>query len=153
MVCFHLCIDLHTKIYSKSFITMIKMDDFHIVGSCLSEKWEYALISPRVPPLLYLFIYLLISAVLTKQGCREGCEQWGWMCYHSNKLTHWQDCTILLSHRGLAADVANELWSFPAFGVARRLDTPVRGRDVPASSDKGGWWWWRWSWLLHILIV
>lgn len=56
-VCFHLCLDQRTKIYSKSFITTVKMDDFHIVDSYLSENWECAMISPRVPPLLYLFIY------------------------------------------------------------------------------------------------
>lgn len=51
---------------------------------------------------------------------------WGWMCYHSNKLTHWQDCTISFSHRVSATDVANELWSFPAFVDVGRVDTPVK---------------------------
>lgn len=35
---------------------------------------------------------------------REGCEQEGGMCYHSNKLTHWQDCTIYLTYGVSAAD-------------------------------------------------
>lgn len=91
----------------------------------LSDKWEYVLVYHLFRLLLYLFLYFTI-AVITKQGCKEGCEQWGWMCYHSNKLTHWQDCTISLSRRVSAADVANELWSFPAFVVVGRGDTPVR---------------------------
>lgn len=75
---------------------------------------------------------IFIIAVLPKHGCREGCEKWGWMCYHSNKLTHWQDCTILLSHRVSAADVANGMCWFPAFVDAGRGDPPCPGKRCPS---------------------
>lgn len=40
----------------------------------LSDKWEYVLVYHLFPLLLYFFFYLTI-AVITKQGCKEGCEQ------------------------------------------------------------------------------
>lgn len=44
--------------------------------------------------ILYVVFVALFCHHRQLKGSRVGCEQAGGMCYHSNKLTHWQGCTI-----------------------------------------------------------
>lgn len=81
------------------------------------------------------------------------------MCYHSNKLTHWQDCTIYIEPQGVSSRCSR--WAVMAlcfcwYWEGRR--PPCFGRRGAASSDLGGWWWRKrrgrgWSWLLYIALI
>lgn len=65
------------------------------------------------------------------------------MCYHSNKLSHWQDCTILVVHTGCRQQMQPlSCEGCVAVLVAGVKETPpwLRQRGA-ASLDLGGWWW------------
>lgn len=78
----------------------------------------------------------------SERGGMRASERGG-MCYHSNKLSHWQDCTILVVHTGCRQQMQPlSCEGCVAVLVAGVKETPpwLRQRGA-ASLDLGGWWW------------
>lgn len=51
------------------------------------------------PPSFVLFVFLArfffsLATIASSQAAGWDASKQGRMCYHSNKLTHWQDCAI-----------------------------------------------------------
>lgn len=97
--------------------------------------------------ILWFTLSCLCGTIVSSQeagwdASEVGCERGG-MCYHSNKLSHWQDCTILVVHTGCRQQMQPlSCEGCVAVLVAGVKETPpwLRQRGA-ASLDLGGWWW------------
>lgn len=111
--------------------------------------WQFR--SRSISPLFILHCILwftlccLCGTIVSSQEAGWDASERGGMCYHSNKLSHWQDCTIMMVHAGRRQQMQPlSCEGCVAFLVAGVKETPpwLRQRDAE-TLELGGWRWGR----------
>lgn len=163
MVSFHLCVcilvqDEKKYLFCTTFLPFVKR--FFITQQSINT-WFYLKIILSVYnfvsvwahlislPLPYLLLYppcCLCSSFFSWPPLpaprKGGMQAIGWMCYHSNKLTHWQDCSIFWATGGqqqMQLMVCDS--SLHISDTERTGATPILQKEVQHPQTWGGWWW------------
>lgn len=120
-----------------------------------------------IGPLLVLHCILWFTlccscgTIVSSQEAGWDASARGGMCYHSNKLSHWQDCTIMVVHTGGVGSRCSHWavravllflllgWRKHPLGWGKEVQHPWIWVD--GDEEGGGWKWW--AWRLYFVVI